>query len=210
MSRFVAGVRKEGVSLDALSSADSREPDERRFEVRVGSAMLAEALVATGRRAGWRPVVQRRSGEVLVTDRFAPRDVSGPAGDVVLVCDLTPVAARRALDGVAGLWVSAVACADVPDDLVAALEGITAGRVSLPVRVVELAALLPSLTERQWAALDAVVAGRPNAEIARMLSVSSATVKRELCELYAALDASTRTELAARAVTLGVGVTRNG
>lgn len=172
--------------------------------------MLAEALVATGRRAGWRPVVQRRCGEVLVTDRFAPRDVSGPAGEVVLVCDPTPVAARRALDGVAGLWVSAVACADVPDDLVAALEGIAAGRVSLPVRVVELAALLPSLTERQWAALDAVVAGRPNAEIARMLSVSSATVKRELCELYAALDASTRTELAARAVALGVGVARNG
>jgi DNA-binding NarL/FixJ family response regulator len=81
---------------------------------------------------------------------------------------------------------------------------VRVGRVSLPTRVLDLAADMPQLTERQLAVLSAVIAGQTNAEISRGQDLSPASVKRETSALYTALGAQTRAALAAAGRLLGV------
>lgn len=169
--------------------------------------MLTEALAVSAERCGWERVGRRRGGEVLVTDRVVVRHLRTPAEHrVVLVCEATPFGARAALDAVSELVAVAVVCCDEPADLVSALEGLLVGRVSVPLRVMDLAGEMPDLTERQLEVLAAVAAGQSNAAIGRGLYLSAASVKRELAALYAALGMSNRLELAASAQRLGVPV----
>ncbi len=169
--------------------------------------MLGEALGAAAVRNGWEVRSLPGEGDAVVTDRLLARHRSTSGGQrVVLVCEPTPHGARVALSAVAALMAAAVVCADDPADLVAALEGLTAGRVSIPLRVVDLAGQMPELTERQLAVLGAVAAGQSNGAIGRGLYLSAASVKRELAALYSAIGVTSRPSLAASAQVLGVPV----
>jgi DNA-binding CsgD family transcriptional regulator len=180
-------------------------PDEARLHVQVGNEMLGEALIAAAQRHGWLHQRSWSPGAVRVVDRPVARPDGAPAGNLtVLVCEPTAFAARAALDAVSELLVVAVVCADAPADLVSALDGVRVGRASVPTRVLELAAGMPQLTERQSAVLSAVVAGQTNAEIGRGQNLSPASVKREMSALYTALGAQTRAALAAAGGLLGV------
>lgn len=176
-----------------------------RLSVAVRNAMLAEALSAAALRAGWVPVAARHEGTVLVTDRAPARPAANPPGNrVVLVCEPTPYGARKGLDAISELTASGLVCADAPDDVGSALDGLARDQVSVPLRVLELAAQMPAITDRQIEVLTAVAAGLSNTEISRNLHLSAASVKRELAVLYCALGSSTRSLLAAEAFELGV------
>jgi len=176
-----------------------------RLSVAVHNAMLAEALSAAAVRAGWVPVAARHEGTVLVTDRAPARPAGNPAGNrVVLVCEPTPYGARKGLDAMSELAAAGLVCADAPGDVVCALDGLARGQASVPLRVLELAARMPEITDRQIEVLTAVAAGQSNVEIGRNLYLSAASVKRELAVLYCTLGAATRPVLAAKALELGV------
>lgn len=175
------------------------------LHVQVRNAMVGEALIAAAERNGWEHDRVSVPGGVVVTDRPVARREGVAAGNrTVLVCEPTSYAARQALDLLSELLAVAVVCADAPADLVSALEGLEVGRVSLPTRVLDLAAGMPHLTERQVAVLGAVVAGQTNADIGRGLYLSPASVKREMSVLYTALGAPSRPALAAAGRELGV------
>lgn len=177
----------------------------RSMQVRVTNQMVAEALTAVAGRSGWEAVTLRGPGDILVTDVAPARPGNRPPGnDVVLVCDPTPLAARRAVDSVAEFLAAAVVCSDQPGDLAPALQALQVGRVSMPLRVLALAAQMPHLTERQLAVLGGAMAGQSNAEIGRGLHLSPASVKREMGFLYVILDSSTRPALVAEAIGLGI------
>ncbi len=176
-----------------------------RLSVAVHNAMLAEALSAAAVRAGWVPVAARHEGTVLVTDRAPARPAGNPPGNrVVLVCEPTPYGARKGLDAISELTAAGLVCADAPGDVGCALDGLARRQASVPLRVLELAAQMPAITDRQIEVLSAVAAGQSNTEICRNLHLSAASVKRELAVLYCALGAATRSVLAATALELGV------
>ncbi len=130
---------------------------------------------------------------------------SGPRDDhLVLICEPTPLSARRALDAVAELNASAVVLSDEPQGLAVALDSLSEGRMTLPLRVVELARRMPPLTERQLVILASVAAGQSNAEIARALALSTQSVKRELGIAYQLVGGSDRGELIDGAIALGL------
>jgi DNA-binding CsgD family transcriptional regulator len=58
---------------------------------------------------------------------------------------------------------------------------------------------VPALTARQWDLLRLVAAGYTNAQIARRLAVSEATVRKHLENIYARLQVSSRTAAVTRA-----------
>lgn len=60
------------------------------------------------------------------------------------------------------------------------------------------------VTEREYAVLEQLAAGKSNKEIARSLSVSPNTVKSHLARLFAKLEARRRTEAIARARQLNL------
>lgn len=202
MTRSVIGApapRREG-ELDGV-----RAPAAALVHVSVANPMLAEALRATAERLGWALRANRDAGAVLVTDRVPVHAVPvAPGSGVVLVCEPTPCAARAAVDAVADLVVSSIVCADRPDDLQAALDGLAHARASLPVRVLTLASRMPRLNDRQRSLLAGVLSGQTNAEMARGLNLSPASVKRELGRMYSRLGVTSRAGLSARALDLGV------
>ena len=97
----------------------------------------------------------------------------------------------------------AVVLADQPDQLATALRAVGGGNATTPSRAIELAAELPSLSERQELIMRAILAGQTNKQLSRGLGLSPASIKRELTELYRHLGAANRLELAHRAMTLG-------
>lgn len=202
MTRSIIGApvpRREG-ELDGAPA-----PTAGAVHLAVSNSMVAAALRVTAEGLGWSLRAARDAGVVLVTDRVPVHAVPGaPGSGVVLVCDPTPSAARAAVDAVADLVVSSVVCSDQPDDLHAALEGLSAGRACVPMRILTLAARMPRLTERQSVLLGAVLAGQTNADMARALGLSAASVKRELGRMYARMGVSSRAALSARALELGV------
>ena len=173
--------------------------------VAVANPMIAAALSVTAQRQGWQTRPVPEPGAVLITDRLPPSSTGeGDVDAVVLVCDPTPFAARRAVDAVAALRVTAVVRADQPDDLRAALACLEEERGSIPRTILSLAAQMPEVNQRQVALLGAVLAGQTTSQMARGLHLSPASVKRELGALSRSLDATTRAALLARALELGV------
>lgn len=167
--------------------------------------MVREALTATSRRRGWSVVDRRGVDDVLITDAAVARPAGTPAGNsVVLVADPTPLAARRALDAISNLVVGAVMLSDDPAGLGVALDGLAAGRLTIPLQVVDLAARMPHLSERQLVILGGLIAGQSNAEIGRAMHLSHASIKRELGFVYQIITSPGRSGLVAAALQLGL------
>lgn len=144
------------------------------------------------------------AGSVLITDRIPSTPYQRGADAVVLVIEPTPFGARQAVDALGALRITSVVAADRPEDLEAALECLVSDRASLPRRVLELAAQMPDVSERQVGLLGAVLAGQTTSQMARGLHLSPASVKRELSTVSSVLGVGSRPTLFARALELGV------
>lgn len=196
--------------MNPESALGVREPSHVRspsrcLQIMVEHPMVREALSATSRDVGWTVVSQRGTEGVLVTDIAVARPIDRvPGNQVVLVVDPTPLAARRALDAVSNLVVGAVMLSDDPGGLKVALDGLAAGRLTVPIQVVNLAARMPHLSERQLAILGGIIAGQSNSEIARAMHLSHASIKRELGFIYQIVASSGRSSLVGAALQLGL------
>jgi DNA-binding CsgD family transcriptional regulator len=169
------------------------------LHVAVASRVLHHALLHVAEAAGWQPTLHGGPGVAVVSDRLSEEwEID------VLVVQPTPLGSRGGMEAVTAGRARAVLCADEPDALPSALGNVTEDWCLLPVRVIELAAMLPVLTGRQREIARAIVAGQPNRMIARGLHVSEATVKREVGILLRTFDAPDRFGLVSQLVPLGV------
>lgn len=101
----------------------------------------------------------------------------------------------------------------------AAINVVLSGGQYVPGRVLEMASLRPNseaqqpyqathgnaahLTDRQITVLKHIALGHTDKEIARILTISPATVKAHLMAAFAALGASSRAEAVAKAMAMG-------
>lgn len=174
------------------------------FAVDVRDPVLARAFAYVGSHAGWVHIRNDDCAAVHVCDSVAASPRTRPAPLTVLAVDAAPWPATVGLRAIAAGAVQAIVSTDEPDDLVAALESVTAGRVMIPLPVVERSMSMPELSERQVAMIAEVVAGQPNARIAQHLHISTGSVKRELAELYRVFDVANRVELSVVGARLGL------
>jgi DNA-binding CsgD family transcriptional regulator len=96
--------------------------------------------------------------------------------------------------------VNTIAIARLPAVLAAAASGFAC----VPSNLIERISTTPTLTERQYRVLEGVSAGLTNQTIAWRCGVSVSTVKREIAEVLRALGVASRTQLATKAVELGL------
>lgn len=92
------------------------------------------------------------------------------------------------------------------EELVAAIHWVHQGRSSIPPEVAEKLAMRlggQSLTARELAVLERIVAGRANKEIALDLKISEATVKSHVNSLLGKLGVADRTHAATVALQRG-------
>lgn len=166
---------------------------------------LARALASVARDGGWSVRQTVGPSTFAVTDRVIALDQGQDVGwRRLLVVDPTPIDCRRAMDAIGAGTVLGVLLSDEPDELLVALRATSSGRASVPGRVVELAARMPQLTDRQAAILAGVLAGQTNAELGKGLRLSHASVKREMGELFRAFGLANRLALAHYALSLGI------
>jgi DNA-binding NarL/FixJ family response regulator len=185
-----------------MTLALERSSTASEFSVSVGSETLARALTFVGRAAGWVDAERTTACDVTIVDTIDALDTA-PARYRILVTEPTPKACRGAVAEIVTGRAHAVVLADQPDQLATALTAVDRGHATAPSRAIELAALLPSLTERQVQIMQAILAGQTNKQLSRGLGLSPASIKRELTELYRHLGAANRLELAHRTMTLG-------
>ena len=190
-----------------MTIALERSSVATEFLVAVRSETLARALTFVGRAAGWVDADRLTPCDVVIVDSIDALR-SSASRYRILVTDPTPKACRAAVDVVMTGAAQAVVLADQPDQLATALRAVGGGNATTPSRAIELAAELPSLSERQESIMQATLAGQTNKQLSRGLGLSPASIKRELTELYRHLGAANRLELAHRAMTLGFGPKR--
>ena len=190
-----------------MTIALERSSVATEFLVAVRSETLARALTFVGRAAGWVDADRLAACDVVIVDSIDALR-SSASRYRILVTDPTPKACRAAVDVVMTGAAQAVVLADQPDQLATALRAVGGGNATTPSRAIELAAELPSLSERQESIMQATLAGQTNKQLSRGLGLSPASIKRELTELYRHLGAANRLELAHRAMTLGFGPKR--
>ena len=190
-----------------MTIALERSSVATEFLVAVRSETLARALTFVGRAAGWVDADRLAACDVVIVDSIDALR-SSASRYRILVTDPTPKACRAAVDVVMPGAAQAVVLADQPDQLATALRAVGGGNATTPSRAIELAAELPSLSERQESIMQATLAGQTNKQLSRGLGLSPASIKRELTELYRHLGAANRLELAHRAMTLGFGPKR--
>ena len=185
-----------------MTLALERSSIATEFLVAVRSETLARALTFVGRAAGWVDADRLTPCDVVIVDSI---DALRSAGSRyrILVTDPTPKACRAAVDEVMTGAAQSVVLADQPDQLATALRAVGGGNATTPSRAIELAAELPSLSDRQEVIMRAIWPGQTNKQLSRGLGLSPASIKRELTELYRHLGAANRLELAHRAMTLG-------
>jgi DNA-binding NarL/FixJ family response regulator len=123
---------------------------------------------------------------------------------VILSASESPADARAALERGASGFIPKSTRGSV---LLAAVRLVLGGGVYVPPLLLGAPPAAPGhgLTGRQLEVLRLIARGLTNAEIARALGISGATVKNHLERIYAALGASNRTEAAMRMRELGLG-----
>ena len=184
----------------------------RWFTVDVANRVLRSALLYIGASGGWSEPQRPDPRVVTVVDRVPEVVPTPPAQRArrILVAEPSPYSAERAMSALTSGAVTAVVNAHDPDELLVALESVERGQVTIPVCMVELAAAMPKVSDRQVEVLGAIVAGQSNREIARALYLSDASVKREISGLFRALAAPNRIALAQQGAALGVTARRLG
>ncbi len=191
-----------GPAAPPVQRADGPEGG-RVCSLDVRSETLREALAHVAIRDGWDVVRNQRPGAVTVRDRVVALEVERSSARSVLVVEPRPLQCQRALRAFAAGTVASVIPADHPTELAHAMTSVAGGWGAVPLRVLEVASLMPDLSERQEGILGALMAGQSTAEIARGLYLSAASVKRELALLFRSFGARNRLELAMFAADLG-------
>ena len=174
------------------------------FSLQVSGTTLRHALSFVGASGGLLERATVTEQTVVVCDSLRAATSPDTHRRRVLVVEPTPLAAQRSLRAITTGRAMAVFFADEPDDLLASVHAVAADRATVPRRVIDLAAAMPELTERQLAVLVGIASGRRNHEIARSLHLSAASVKRELAELFRSLGAQNRIEASVVCLQLGI------
>jgi hypothetical protein len=144
-----------------LAEETTTEPDRvtkvTEFCVDVTSETLSEALAHVGARAGFKQRRTLGAGTCHVVDEPKAVVESNSARPTILVVEPTPCGAHMGMKALAAGTVSAVISHDRPSDLSDALAFIRDGWALAPLGVVEAAARMPDLSERQIAIFGALV-----------------------------------------------------
>ena len=124
---------------------------------------------------------------------------------VLIVFDYESIAAKWALDAISsGLLQGAIGVSDLRRGLHSVMCRSAKQVILLTETVLSLSRTVPALSDRHVQELVLLVGGASNAEIARRLCLSPATVKRDVAFCAHLLGAKNRTELAALSSTFGV------
>jgi DNA-binding CsgD family transcriptional regulator len=195
-----AGAR-HGTTADTIDRGSSDVTVEFCIDVR--SETLRAALTHVGTTAGFTLRKTLAPGTCLVLDE--PKAVVGSPHEqpTILVTEPTPCGAHAAMRALASGTVTAVISSDRPNDLAEALSSVRNGWAAAPIEIIEAAARMPDLTERQVAIVGAILAGQSTRDIAKGLFLSDASVKRELAAMFRSFGAENRLELAAFGASLG-------
>lgn len=189
--------------LDASAVRQLRTPASTEFCVTVRSETLHEALVHVGTRAGFDFRRTVGPGTCSVIDEPKAVIDTGAVPLAILVVEPSPCGAFMGIKALAAGTVSGVISSERPNDLAAALTSVHSGWALAPFEIVERAAKMPDLNERQTVIIGAILAGQPTRDIAKGLFLSDASVKRELAVLFRSFGAENRLELAAFGASLG-------
>jgi DNA-binding NarL/FixJ family response regulator len=138
------------------------------------------------------------AGCVLITDDLAEVNERS-----VLVVDQTSMGAKSALDLMQAGQLQCAIPRDRPRDLPLAIEVLQSGFTGTPIVLQERAAEAPDLRDREIAVLGLLVDGASNADIARKLNVSQASVKRYVAALMELFGVESRVDLAQQAIRSG-------
>jgi DNA-binding NarL/FixJ family response regulator len=168
----------------------------------INDAVLRLALKHVTVDAGLIPVSNAADSGLWVTDRLPQRSVSVD----ILVVHPTPLGGRIALGAMFIGATRTLISAAKPKDLPGAATCLAQGISTVPCDVLDVARRLPDLTPRQCQILTCLAGGcvRDTA-VAERISVSPATVKREIQALFEKLTAPGRQDLGERARCLGFG-----
>jgi DNA-binding NarL/FixJ family response regulator len=209
-----------GISASSRRAASTAAPE---VVVVVGSKPSSAAPVVGALRsngvatvtvdaAAWSPSADGSSGPVIVCGA-SPADAAQLARGTgagtrvaVVLASASPRDLRNLLDaGVAGIVLEDT----LAETLVVTLHGIAVGQVVVPAELWQRVRR-PVLSTREKQILGMVVMGFSNAEIARQLFVTEATVKSHLSSAFSKLGVKSRTEATARILDpehgLGTGI----
>jgi DNA-binding NarL/FixJ family response regulator len=218
-------VRKVGTSVSSPPAALSNAPDLSVLAVLAGESRQTRKVVSTLGASGvavatvfvekWMPGTAEDVDAVVVCGA-SPSEASRVAGEVrqvdasvrivVVVHSASPRELRALLgSGVDGIVTDATA----GEALVVTLHAVCAGQLVIPGELWQRVAR-PLLSTREKQVLAMVVMGFSNAEIARKLFVTEATIKSHLSSVFAKLGVRSRTEATARILDpehgLGTGI----
>lgn len=163
----------------------------------VSEKPLRASLRRAATRAGLHVVPDRDDARHVVSDQLVD-------AQTVLVTRPSPLACRMALDVLRRGRVSAVICSDEPGQLPAAIGQAADGWTLATTRVVALANDAPPMSSRQEEVLLALLKGLDNDDIAGLLHLSLATVKREVSALLRSFAVTNRLSLAMQCARLGI------
>ncbi len=166
--------------------------------VRVNDSYLEVAIIALLEQDGVGVTSQDNGETFLVTD-----DVRQLSRRTVLIAEETVGASRNAIEALVGGRLGALVSRSDPSHLPLAIKSLARGVVTLPQNLLNAAGTGPGLEPRQRQVLSLVAAGLSNARIAERLSVSEATVKRDVSGLLRYFGCHSRLELVREATSVG-------
>jgi DNA-binding CsgD family transcriptional regulator len=144
------------------------------------------------------PVVDGERCRLVLTD-----DLQREGKGVILLSDESPAEAYAAVTAFISGRVSAIASIRQPEAIAVVIKAACEQLAVLPQSLLAAAFHAPRLGDRQVRVLALVIQGLSNAAIGERLSLSEASVKRDVSSLLRTFDCTTRGELVARAVNVG-------
>ena len=126
------------------------------------------------------------------------------AGATILVTSARPARASSAIDAFTSGVVDGIVSTDELGLLPDAISAVTTGLATVSPKVRDAAKIMPRLSGRKLAVIAKLAVGCSSATISAQLHVSESTIKREVQELCAAFEASSRAELLAAAAAAGL------
>lgn len=166
--------------------------------VRVSDAYLDVAVQSILRDARVAVVASESGQSYLITDDRRMRGLR-----TLLITDESPGTAQRSLEELQAGQFGGLVSRARPDDLPFAIQALERGLTCVPSRLLSAARSAPRVGERQLRVLQLVAAGLPNARIAERLSVSEATIKREVTALLRAFRCNSRMQLVTESTEAG-------
>lgn len=125
-------------------------------------------------------------------------------GATILVTSAQPARASSAIDAFTSGVVDGIVSTDELGLLSDAISAVTTGLAPVSPKVRDAAKIMPRLSDRKLAVIAKLAVGCSCATISTQLHLSESTIKRELQELSAAFEASSRAELLAAAAAAGL------